>query len=271
MLIVLYGIGFLVFIGLTQSVYVFPGAFFSLFQSKTRRPKTLPSDVESIFIETSDHKKLEVWRLSASDHEPSKYVAIIFHGNGGTLENFFLTQLFFQELGITSYGFDYRGYGKSSGWPNEKGLEIDSDTLWQYVINRENISPQNIIILGVSLGSALATRIASIHQPDMLILVSGFTDLRSVVNDNILTKIFSPLVYYKLQTIKYIKNLKTTKLILLCASKDTTVRPWHSDKLEAAYTGDKNVIKLICNESGHNGVFYSLRHELKKAITANMI
>lgn len=258
-------VGFYIFTICTQSIHIFPGAFFSLFKSKARSIKDLRHGVESIFLSTPDNKKLELWRLPATG---SPYIGIIFHGNGGTLENFFLTQLWFQEMGITSYGFDYRGYGKSTGWPSEKGITIDSDTVWKYIVDREHIQAENIIILGISIGCGAASRVASIHQPKMLVLSSGFINLPQVVKDNPVTKIFAPFVFHKFPTIEYVKELKNTRLILASGLKDTIIKPYHSKYLAAAYQGNNAVTHLECPESGHNGVFYSLRREMQQLVLA---
>lgn len=268
---VLYAAGFYLLVILAQSLFIFPGAFFSLLNSKKRDSGTLPPDVESIFISTRDGKSLEVWRLPVLPDQPEKpYIGIVFHGNGGSLENFLLTQLWFQEMGIVSYGFDYRGYGKSSGWPGESGISIDGDAVWEYVTKRENIDAGRIIILGVSVGGAPAARIASIHNPKVLLLISSFTSLRDVVKDQMSTFVFAPFVWFKFSTIEYVKLLKSTHLILASSTRDTIVKPYHSALLAEAYCGSLPVQHLTCSESGHNGVFYSLRRELAQAVLKAM-
>src|SRR5690606_31161327 len=115
---------------------------------------SLPPGVESVFVKTPDEKQLEVWRLAVAE---SRYVAIVFHGNAGDVENFFVFQQYLQTLGITSYGFDYRGFGKSSGWPSEEGLYIGSDTVIDYVLDKEGVDPDSLILVGVSIGSGPAS------------------------------------------------------------------------------------------------------------------
>ena len=120
----LYALGFVAFLIVTQDFHIFPGAVFSLFRRKGLRiANSLPPLIESHFIPTKDGKRLEVWEHAAQfENESRKEVAIIFHGNGAPLETFLFTQMWFSEMGIKSYCFDYRGFGASSGWPSEQGL-----------------------------------------------------------------------------------------------------------------------------------------------------
>lgn len=50
----------------------------------------------------------------------------------------------------------YRGYGHSEGYPNEDGLEIDAEAIFQYALDHPEINHERIFILGRSLGGAVA-------------------------------------------------------------------------------------------------------------------
>ncbi|KAJ3111268.1 hypothetical protein HDU96_005827 [Phlyctochytrium bullatum] len=54
---------------------------------------------------------------------------------------------------------DYRGFGNSSGTPSEEGLALDARAGWDWLISK-GVEPSNIIILGHSLGTGVATRLA---------------------------------------------------------------------------------------------------------------
>lgn len=259
-----HAIAFTFLLVLTQDIHIFPGALFSLLRGRIRDPKTLPRGVESVFVTTEDGKSLEVWRLPADPLESSRfpYCAIIFHGNGASLENFFAVQLWFSSLGITSYSFDYRGFGKSSGWPSEKGINRDSDAVWQYVAERESLPANRLIVFGMSVGGAPAARIASIHQPKVLILVSTFTDLKQVVREQFLVGFLAPFVWYAMRTIDYVRELGQTHLILAHGEKDRLIRPYHSEKLLEAYKGSDVPARITTLVPGHNSTFFAVRNQL---------
>lgn len=60
---------------------------------------------------------------------------------------------------------DYRGFGKSTGTPTEAGLITDGIALVDWVLQTANIHPENILILGQSLGTAVSSAVA-LHYAD---------------------------------------------------------------------------------------------------------
>lgn len=252
---------------LTQDIQVFPGALFSLFTRSSRDPATLPQGVQSLFIQSEDGTKLETWCLDADQTvEPLPYVGIVFHGNGGSMENFLLTQLWFSEMGIRSYAFDYRGFGKSGGWPSEKGIYQDSDAFWKYVIEKEQIDASQIIVFGVSVGGAPAARIAALHHPKVLLMTSTFTSIKDILKEMRLIRFLIPFCRYRLSTIEFVRDLKKTNLLLLHGGNDTIVPPQHTEVLRDAYQGTGTVERLFLESSDHNMVFYAMRRELGDAL-----
>jgi uncharacterized protein len=263
----LYLLGLVIFLVLTQDIHIFPGAFLSRITYFWQRNKPIPCEVESIFVATKDNVSLELWRYAPCEQsEYSKYVGLVFHGNGASLENFIFVQMWLAEMGIASYGFDYRGFGRSSGWPSERGIYLDSDTVWDYVLRREQLDHSRIIVIGISVGSAPAARIAGLHQPKVLLLSSPFTDLRSVVRAQPIAGLFSSLIWTKFPTISYLKELRQTHLLLAHGLKDNLIPSSHSVELERAYKGQGKVRRLTSPTAGHNGTFYDLRHEIKETL-----
>ena len=80
---------------------------------------------------------------------------------------------------------EYRGYGTSTGNPDEKGLLIDGQTGLKYIRDREDLRDTQIIVYGQSLGGALAIQlVASNHANGRiagLILENTFTSMRKLI------------------------------------------------------------------------------------------
>ena len=263
----LYTLGFIVLLVLTQDIHIFPGAFISKLGVFWNRNKKTPPQVISQFIKSKDGTTLEVWRYQPEEKtDLSDYVAIIFHGNGSPLENFIFIQMWLAELGIPSYNFDYRGYGRSSGWPSEKGIYLDSDAIWEHVMVQEGVDASRVVIVGISVGGAPAARVAAQHSPKLLLLSSAFTDLRSTVRAQPILGILWPFVWHKFSTIEYVSRLGKTDLILAHGTRDKIVPCKHSKELESAYKGTGQVRRLISDVAGHNLVFYDLKDELKESL-----
>ena len=65
---------------------------------------------------------------------------------------------------------EFRGYGMSAaGQPSEHGLYADALASWNYLTQQVGVDPQRIVVYGWSLGSGVATHLASQVEPAGLI------------------------------------------------------------------------------------------------------
>jgi fermentation-respiration switch protein FrsA (DUF1100 family) len=70
---------------------------------------------------------------------------------------------------------DYRGYGKSEGKPNERGLYLDAQASWDYLVGERRVTADRIVIFGKSLGGVPAIDLATRVEAAGLIVQSSFT------------------------------------------------------------------------------------------------
>ncbi|KAJ1551042.1 hypothetical protein HK096_003508 [Nowakowskiella sp. JEL0078] len=118
----------------------------------------------------------------------SRPVIIYFHGTAGNRASpnrVHTHKRLASDLEMNVIAVDYRGYGDSSGWPSENGLAKDARATWDWVID-QGVSKQNIIIMGHSLGTGPAARLA--HdldkeeiRPRALILQAAYSSISSVL------------------------------------------------------------------------------------------
>lgn len=77
----------------------------------------------------------------------------------------------------------YRGYGKSTGTPNEEGLMLDAEATMKYVFEELDINREKVFIFGRSLGGAVAIYAAGLgHSVKGLILENTFTNISDMVS-----------------------------------------------------------------------------------------
>ena len=219
--LLIYTLVFAIIVVATQHFQFFPGAYTSLFVSSKRNPTSLPAGVTSNFIETKDKELIEVWRQEVDSND--KRVAIIFHGNAGDIENFYAFQKYFRSIGITNYAFDYRGYGKSSGWPSEDGLYLDGKATTEYVLKREDIPSTKLIIVGISIGSGPASEIAKNFKVGTLLLFAPFTSLPDAVKIVPLFGLLHPFTIYDFPVQKNVEQLNYTCLIIAHGTNDGVI------------------------------------------------
>ncbi len=257
-----------VLVVVTQDIQIFPTAAFSIFNYSARDPATLPKGVESLFISTEDGARLEVWKYAerVRAEKERKKAIIFFHGNAGDVANFFPYQKYLSQLGGVVYSVDYRGYGKSSGWPTEKGLYADARAIASYVLEKEGIEPSDLLIVGFSIGSAPASYLAQKISAGCLLLVSPFSSLKDAVKTLPLFGVLHPFLFCEFPVQKYVSNLKDTVLIVVHGKADTVV-PYEQGK-RVYQQGNESLVgeMLSLDNAGHNDVFFALWPEIAKSL-----
>jgi abhydrolase domain-containing protein 12 len=93
---------------------------------------------------------------------------LFLHGNGGTrvlpsrIQHY---QAFASRLRANVFALDYRGYADSTGTPSEAGLIIDARASWDW-LRSHGAAPENVLVVGNSLGTAVAVQLASVLEAE---------------------------------------------------------------------------------------------------------
>jgi fermentation-respiration switch protein FrsA (DUF1100 family) len=176
--------------------------------------------VEDCYFTASDGIRLHGWfctpqrKIAGSLVSlPAAPVILWFHGNAGNITTRYEMIRFLMEIPARVFIIDYRGYGKSEGWPSEKGLYLDAEAAWEYLTNDLGVGPENIVILGKSLGGAPAIDLATKVSPAGLIVQSSFTsaaDMAAAV-----MPVFPRfMLRTKMDSINKIRNISCPKLFI---------------------------------------------------------
>lgn len=254
----------ILFLILTQSIQVFPGALRALGTPSTERPpELLPEGVESIRITTQDEETLEAWRLEVPS---ASRVAVIFHGNGGDVANFFAYQKYFNSIGVSSYGFDYRGFGRSTGWPSERGLKFDADAVIAYVMKREGVSAEQLILVGISIGTGPAAYAAEKFRPDVLLLFSPFESLTRIVEQMPFLGYLSTFLFYEFPVAQRVSGLEQTCLIVAHGKRDNIIPFLHGKTVFESYRNPAKGSFLESPEASHNDILFKVANEIAPAL-----
>jgi uncharacterized protein len=136
----------------------------------------LPAGIEEIFITTGDHVKLQAYYAA---NKGSEKILIFFHGNAGNICHRLPDIGNLKNCGISVLGISYRGYGKSSGKPSEKGIYTDGAAALDYAVQTLGYSLDNIIIFGRSIGTTVAVHISQDKDIAGLILITPLTSAKA--------------------------------------------------------------------------------------------
>jgi uncharacterized protein len=85
-----------------------------------------------------------------------------------------------REIGVSLLIFDYPGYGRSEGRPTEAGCYEAAEAAYDWLTRDGGVPPEQVLIFGRSLGTAVAVHLASRHLHRALVLVSPPTSLPDV-------------------------------------------------------------------------------------------
>ncbi|KAI5284207.1 hypothetical protein KEM52_003011 [Ascosphaera acerosa] len=89
----------------------------------------------------------------------------MFHGNAGNIGHRVpIAEALAYSLACNVFMVEYRGYGASTGVPDERGLKIDAQTALEYVLGREDLAGTRVVIHGQSLGGAVGAWLAVKNQ-----------------------------------------------------------------------------------------------------------
>jgi fermentation-respiration switch protein FrsA (DUF1100 family) len=103
-------------------------------------------------------------------------VFLMAHGNAGNITHRVDRITSWQRsLNVSVFVFDYRGYGRSTGYPNEPGVYSDARAAYHWLTADKGIAPDDVVFFGESLGTAVALQLATEVTPRVLILESPFT------------------------------------------------------------------------------------------------
>lgn len=135
--------------------------------------------LQPIDLATRDGLVLRSWYQAPA---PGKPVIVYFPGRAGDLvrKPAHLFDLAEQGYGLVLAG--YRGYGGNPGRPTERRLYEDAaDLLLRLAADR--LAPDGIVLYGYSMGTGIASYVASRSRPRGLILEAPFTSFADVVHN----------------------------------------------------------------------------------------
>lgn len=258
---------------LTQDLQIFSGARKAVI-AKTFNQLSLknPKDnaAKKLFISSPDDVELEAWKFSPVTKNilgERKKVAIIFHGNNDPFLAIDPLSEWAKNLGYTTYAFHYRGYGRSNGWPSEKGLYLDAKSVVDYVLKEENVANKDLLFIGYSLGTPVAAEVASIYQPGILVLLAPFANLADVIAaKNLYYRKLLPFLWYEFATEKFIKEVKNNCFIIASGEQDQLVPEGQVEKIIAAYQEKNKLKSLVSPTAEHGNVFDKLKEQLTRAV-----
>ena len=140
----------------------------------------IPIGVKELYIVTEDNERLQCFFVA---NISSKKLVIYFHGNAGNIHDRLSELIDLSKAGANVFGIGYRGYGKSSGRPSEKGIYKDGFASLKYAQETLGYPPDKTFICGRSIGTAAAMHISAKRNLAGIILITPMTSGRQLAKD----------------------------------------------------------------------------------------
>lgn len=135
-----------------------------------------------------------------------KGVVLYLKGNSRSIKGWGKFAVDFTRNGYDVIMMDYRGFGKSIGKRTQKALKRDAQVVYNKL--KDKVEEKHIIVYGRSLGSGLATKLASTNNPRMLILDAPYYSLTKIAGRFMPFMPLSWLIKYPLPTYKWMKYVQ---------------------------------------------------------------
>ncbi len=227
----------------------------------TATPRAAGLDYEDVTLTTADNVKLHGWWVPSRN---ARGTILLMHGNAGNISHRLGYLTMFNRLGYSVLLFDYRGYGKSGGHPDEEGTYRDAEAAWLHLTATRNVAPRDIVMVAESLGGGVATWLALKYPPRALVLASTFRsvpDLGAQIYPWLPVRLLARITYDNLARIA-----RVDAPVLIAHSRDDDVIPFaHGEALFAAAREPKQMLVLA---GGHNDGFLFTRDAWIAAVGA---
>ncbi len=216
-----------------------------------RRLDATPADYglrsEELRPVASDGVRLHGWWVRSGGER----VVLLFHGNAGNISHRLeRAKLFAERLGVDLFLVDYRGYGLSQGRPSEAGLYRDGLAIYDAARER-GFPPERIVLLGESLGCAVALEVALARPCAGVALETPFLSVPALARRHYP---FVPgfLIRSRFDAASRIARATSPKLVL-AAERDEIAPPSHARRLFELARPPKEL--FVIPGAGHNDTY----------------
>jgi alpha-beta hydrolase superfamily lysophospholipase len=201
---------------------------------------------QEVSIQTEDNILLNAVLFKS---DSPKGVIFYLHGNAGSINSWGDVADVYTSLQYDVFILDYRGYGKSQGRISSQ-QQFYQDVQTAYEKLKTMYDESKIVVLGYSIGTAAATKIASTNHPKLLILQSPYYSLTDLMK-HLYPIIPTFILRYKFETNKFIKEC-AMPIVIFHGDKDEIIYYNSSVKLKALMKKTDTLITL--NGQPHNGM-----------------
>ncbi|HEY9785629.1 MAG TPA: alpha/beta hydrolase [Candidatus Obscuribacterales bacterium] len=183
----------------------------------------------------------------------SDFTVLLSHGNGGNITNCIAEIEMLLERKLSVFAYDYEGYGKSEGKPSLDNICMDARAAYDFLVSEKGVNPEEIILFGESLGTAVTGNLASKVNCAAIILQSPLASIhrRGVEICAVIAMWYPPFMWPE-QGLDNIAAFQKPHhpLFLVSGTADRMIPVGHADDLFKAAAAPKTYVRV--EGAGHS-------------------
>jgi hypothetical protein len=145
---------------------------------------------------------------------------------------------------------NYRSFGLSQGVISEKTMFGDALEVYDKLITNPEIDANNVIVIGRSIGTGVATYLSSQRKVNATVLITPYENMIDVAFEKYPFVPISLLIKHRFESDTYAPNISTPMLALISAN-DQIIPKHHAYKLKEAWKGKTEALEVI---EDHNSI-----------------
>lgn len=132
-------------------------------------------EFEDVYFTGSDGVRLHGWFVP---HENPRAIVLYCHGNAEDVPRLAdRLKILHDRIGVAVFAWDYRGYGRSEGTSHETNVIDDARQAMAWLTERTGTTSRSVVVMGRSLGGAVAIAVAAEMPIRGLVLDRTFASL----------------------------------------------------------------------------------------------
>jgi len=194
-----------------------------------------------------DNEQLHGWRVEG---DSAKKKTILYFG--GNAEDVVYLNFEAKEFDVRQcITFNHPGYGKSTGKPAQQSLYNNALEIYDLVLREYAVKAEDIIVVGRSLGSSVATYLAANRKVSGLVLITPFDSIKSIASNKYKFFPINYLLKHPFPTVEYIDKVSAS-VLMLSAVNDEIIADEHLQNLQLVAGVSKRIIRYA--DVGHNTI-----------------
>lgn len=252
-----------------QNEIIYPRSMPPGARTEVPKPKDFPQyenmeNYEELFLDTPDGEKVHGFWLRPGNQraysQTGRGVTIMMlHGNAGNVGHRLpIAGVLDQYFSANIVMLEYRGYGLSTGTPDENGINVDTQTGLEWIRKNQELKNTHIVIYGQSIGGAAAIQVVARNQDagdiKALVLENTFLSIRKMIPAALPPAKYVAFLCHQIWPSEETMPKIKVPVLFLSGANDEIVPPEHMTKLHQLCTHVEKEIHVFPGYDHNNTV-----------------